>query len=291
MILRTSLALLLALAGGPAPAQVEGHAMRPEPAPAVEAAPAEVRALHEALELPGIVAVMAREGEAYGEDLAATLFPAGEVPASWTEAVAAIYDEARMEREVLAALSRELEGEDVAAMTAFFASGTGASFAALELAAREAMLDEDVEQAAKEAAAVAVADEDPRLDLIRRYAEANDMIETNVVGALNTNYAYFMGLMDGGATNGGLTESDILADVRAQEPRIRADTTEWVYSFLLMAYGPASDEEIEALIAFSETEAGRALNRAVFATFDGVFADISRRLGLASARFMTTQEL
>lgn len=289
MTLRTSLALLLALTAGPALAQAEGG--RAEVVLGADAVPADVRALHDALELPGIVAVMAQEGEAYGEDLAATLFPTGEVPASWTEAVAAIYDEERMQGEVLAALARELEGEDVEAMTAFFAGGTGASFAALELAAREAMLDEDVEQAAKEAAAVAVADEDPRLDLIRRYADANDMIETNVTGALNTNYAYFMGLMDGGATAGGLTESDVLADVQSQEPQIRADTTEWVYSFLLMAYGPATDEEIEALIAFSETEEGQALNRALFAAFDGVFADISHRLGLASARFMTTQEL
>jgi hypothetical protein len=251
----------------------------------------EVRALYDAMELPGIIAVMAQEGVAYGEDLAATLFPVGDVPASWTEAVAAIYDRPRMEGEVLAALAAELEGEDVAVMTAFFASETGATFAALELAAREAMLDEDVEQAAKEAAAVALADGNPRLDLIRRYAEANDMIETNVTGALNTNFAYFMGLMDGGATEGGLTEGDVLTDVQSQEPQIRADTTEWVYSFLLMAYGPASDEDIEALIAFSQTAAGQALNRAVFSAFDGVFEDISHRLGLTSARFLTTQEL
>ena len=155
----------------------------------------------------------------------------------------------------------------------------------------KAMLDEDVEQAAKEAAAVALADEDPRVALIRRYADANEIVDANVTGALNTNFAYFMGLMDGGATGGDLTESDVLADVQAQEPRIRADTTEWVYSFLLMAYAPASDEDIEALIAFSETDAGEALNVALFDAFDVVFRDISRELGLASARFMTTQDL
>lgn len=290
MTVRTSLALLAALAAAPALAQTE-PATEPVTEPAAEATPAEVRALYEALELPAIVGVMAREGAAYGEDLAAGLFPAAEPPATWAEAVADIYDPARMEAEVASAFAEALDGEDVAAMTAFFAAEPGASFAALELAAREAMLDEDVEQAAKEAAAVAVAGGDPRLDLIRRYAEANDLIETNVAGALNTNFAYFMGLIDGGATEGGLTQGDVLADVQSQEPQIRADTTEWMYSFLLMAYAPASDEDLEALIAFSESEPGQALNDALFASFDGVFEDISRRLGLLSARYMTTQEL
>lgn len=286
MTVRTSLALLATLAGAPALAQTE-----PATEPAGEARPAEVQALYEALELPGIVGVMAREGEAYGEELAAGLFPAGEPPAAWGEAVADIYDPTRMEAEVAQAFAGSLEGEDVAAMTAFFEAEPGATFAALELAAREAMLDEDVEQAAKEAAAVAVADGDPRLDLIRRYAEVNDLIETNVAGALNTNFAYFMGLIDGGATEGGLSEGDVLADVQSQEPQIRADTTEWMYSFLLMAYAPASDEDLEALIAFSESEPGQALNDALFAAFDGVFEDISHRLGLLSARYMTTQEI
>lgn len=276
MIPRTALALLTVLAAGPSLAQ---------------GTPPEVRALYEALELPGIVEVMAREGEAYGADLAASLFPGGQAPASWTEGVAAIYDPARMEAEAIATFTERLDGEDVAAMTAFFEAEPGATFADLELAAREAMLDEDVEQAAKEAAAVALADEDPRVALIRRYADANQIVDTNVTGALNTNFAYFMGLMDGGATGDDLTEGDVLADVQAQEPQIRADTTEWVYSFLLMAYAPASDEDIEALIAFSETDAGRSLNLALFDAFDVVFRDISRELGLASARFMTTQDL
>jgi hypothetical protein len=112
-----------------------------------------------------------------------------------------------------------------------------------------------------------------------------------VASALNTNFAYVRGLQEGGALDPSVTESDVLADVWSQEPEIRAEATEWLYSFLLMAYGPASDEDIEALIAFSETEPGQAVNRAVFQAFDGLFEDISRELGQASAREMVTEEL
>lgn len=257
----------------------------------VQGAGDDVRAIFEGLALPQTIDVMAREGRDYGGTLAETLFVDAVPPADWAEIVGAIYDPERMEEEVLASLEKELAGEDTAAMRAFLEAEPGRGLVELELAAREAMLDDEVEEAAKEAAAVAMADDDPRIELVRRYAEVNDLIETNVVAAMNTNFAYLMGLMDGGAMRQEMTEGDVLADVWAQEPQIRADTTEWVMSFLLMAYEPATDADIEAMIAFSESEPGQALNRAVFEAFDAMFEDISHSLGLASARYMTTQEL
>ena len=51
---------------------------------------------------------------------------------------------------------------------------------------------------------------------------------------------------------------------------IRQNTTEWVYSFLLLAYEPLEDADLETYIAFSETGAGQDLNAAMFAAFDGM---------------------
>ena len=248
-------------------------------------------AVFEALRLPAMMDVIAAEGVASSEDLADSLFGEGPVPASWTETVDGLYDPEAMREAALGALEAALAGEDTAAMLLFLEGETGRELASLELAAREALLDEAVEEAAREAAAVAVADESPRLALLRRYAEANDLVETNVVSALNTNLAYAQGLREGGALDPSVTEDDVLADVWSQEPQVRVEATEWLYSFLLMAYGPASDADIEALIDFSATEPGRALNRAVFATFDGLFEGISRGMGQASARYMVTEEL
>ena len=94
-----------------------------------------------------------------------------------------------------------------------------------------------------------------------------------------------------GAMPAGITPETALQDVWAQEPMVRRDTVEWLYSFLLMAYQPLSDDELAAYLAVSRSEAGRDMTQAVFEAFNGMFDDISRALGLASARFMLTQEL
>ena len=286
MTLRVLSALFLALAM-PAPAQ------EASPAPqGIEVAVSEdLRALFEALRLPEIIDVMSTEGIADGAELGETLFQAGPAPETWTEVVASIHDPEHMKAEVLASLAEALKGEDLAAMQAFFESEPGRTFIAREVETRAAMADEDAEQEAREAAAMAMAERTPRLELLRRYVESLDLVEFNVVGTMNSNYAYVTGLLDGGALRGEMTEEDVLADIWAQEGQMRADATEWIFSFLLEAYEPASDADLEALIAFSETEAGQALNRALFEAFDVRFSEMSRALGLAAARHMMTTEL
>jgi len=247
-------------------------------------------ALFAALALPDLIDIMREEGMEYGRQINTDLFP-NQGGAEWHAAIANIYDSERMQTEVRAALAEALTGQDVAPMLAFFETEPGLSFVALEVSARRALLDEAVEEASKEIAAIEIADETPRYQIITRFIVANDLIETNIVGALNSNFAFYRGLMRGDALPVELTETEILADVWAQEPEIRASTTEWVYSFLLMAYQPLTEADLEAYIAFSETEPGRALNRAIFAAFDGVFEDVSERLGFAATRYMVGQAL
>lgn len=284
MMRRLLAGLLLALA-------LPLAAQEAAPGAAAEAVPDDVRALFEALRLPEIIEVMSAEGIADAVELGETIFEAGPAPRSWSEAVASIHDPERMEAEVLASLSAALEGEDTAAMRAFFESEPGRTLVAREVETRRALADEEAEQEAREAAAVAMADPTPRLDLLRRYVEALDIVEFNVVGGMNSNYAYVTGLLDGGALPRETTEDDVLSDIWAQEAQVRAEATEWVYSFLLAAFEPVSDADLEALIAFSGTEPGQALNRALFDAFDSLFSGMSRALGLAAARHMMTREL
>jgi hypothetical protein len=246
-------------------------------------------ALFDALDLDAIIAVMREEGLAYADTLAEGMFPSNTT--GWDETASAIYDAEWMEERVRADLDGALEGRDITGMLDFFSSEPGTTIISLEVTAREAMLDEGVSDAAKETAAMARADETPRFQLIDRFVEVNDLVETNVTGAMNSNYAFYVGLMDGGAFGGELTEDQILSDVWAQEPEIRQSTTEWVYGFFALAYQPLSDEDLEAYIAFAETEDGKALNRALFQAFDPVFVDIARALGRACAERMVMQEL
>lgn len=251
---------------------------------------AQVDVLFDALALSEIIAIMREEGIAYGHQIRDDMFP-GQGGAEWAGAIEAIYDATRMEAEVRAALVRALDGRDVAPMIAFFEAEPGASFIRLEVSARRAMLDDAVEAASKEVAGLAMADATPRFALVQRIVEANDLIETNVVGAMNANFAFYLGMMDANAFGLQMGTDEMLASVWAQEDEIRASTTEWVYSFLLMAYQPLTEADLEAYIAFSETQAGRDMNRAMFAAFDGTFDTISRALGAAAARFMVGEEL
>tara|TARA_R110002051_G_scaffold57104_11_gene105906 strand:- start:1556 stop:2380 length:825 start_codon:yes stop_codon:yes gene_type:complete len=246
--------------------------------------------LFDALGLPEILEVMRAEGIEYGAQIGTDLFPRAS-NASWAATVETIYDASTMLDRVKSAFKTSLEGDDVPVMLEYFTTEPGLSFARLEVSARRALLDDAVEEASKELAVLAGQDQTIRYKQVERFVQINDLVETNVVGALNSNYAFYTGLMAGGAFSDALTEDQILSDVWDQEPDIRANTNEWVYSFLLLAYDPVSDVDMENYIAFSQTTAGAQLNTTLFDAFDAIFDDISFTLGREAARMMSGAEL
>ncbi|SMX31356.1 hypothetical protein OCA8868_00319 [Octadecabacter ascidiaceicola] len=246
--------------------------------------------LFELLMLPDIIEIMREEGVSYGDTIGQDLF-AGPPTAEWAATVERIYDYEVMKGMVRADFETALEGEDLTPILEFFGSDQGQMIIGLEVSARRALLDDAVEEAAQDAAMIALADEDPRMMHVVAFVEANNLIETNVEGALNSNLAFFMGLLDGGAFAGALSEEQVLTDVWSQEAEIRDSTTEWINSFLFLAYQPLEDGDLQAYIAFSETDAGAVINRTMFDSFDRLFNGISRSLGRAAAKEMTMQEL
>ena len=249
----------------------------------------DARALFEAIGLPETIETLSLEGLAYGDRIASELFP-GPPPAEWAARVADIYATERLEAALFEGFAAQLKGEDIAAMTAFFTSEPGQTLIALEVSAREARLDEQVERASIESAALAAADQEPRFMRIADYVAEADLVESNVVAAMNFNYAFYLGLVEGGAL-GAMSEDDILSDVWAQEPEIRSDTREWIFSFLYMAYQPVTDADLETYIAYNISDDGLALNQALIAAFDPVYVDLSRAMGRAAAEMMTQHEL
>ena len=246
--------------------------------------------LFELLMLPDVIEIMRQEGVSYGDTIGQDLF-GGPPTAEWAATVERIYDYGVMEGVVRQDFAASMDGADLAPMIEFFGSDQGQMIVGLEVSARRALLDDAVEEASEDAAAIAKADNTPRMGLVSEFVEVNNLIETNVEGALNSNLAFYGGLVDGGAFGGALSEEQILTDVWSQEADIRDNTTEWIYSFLFMAYQPLDDADLQAYIAFSETSAGVQINRAMFESFDRLFTGISRSLGRAAANEMTMQEL
>jgi hypothetical protein len=254
-----------------------------------ELSPDEQR-LVDALGIPEILAIMSEEGIESGSDLEAEWFP-GRGGASWDALLNRIYDVEDMETEMANGLARQLSGTDLEPLLDFFTSERGKRIIAFEVSARQAMRDPDIEAAAIERYTELREAGAERLDLVDTFVTVNDLIESNVMGALNSNFAFYLGLGDGDALPDGLTESEMLSTIWSQEPELRENTEEWVYSYLTMAYQPLSEEDLEAYIAISETQEGRALNRALFGAFDEMYTTISRALGLAASQFIVGQDI
>ncbi|MEM9585324.1 MAG: hypothetical protein AAGA08_19630 [Pseudomonadota bacterium] len=243
-----------------------------------------VKRYYDALKMNDVFEILRDEGIQAGLDIAADEEGISASPA-WTARVRSIYAVDKMDaafRHALTASADLAASEDA---LAFFESTFGQRVVQIELDARRALSDEAVEDAAREQA-TSMQEEDPaRLRLYSAFIEANDLIDSNVMGALNSNLAFYQGL----GTNplfGGMDERSMLAQVYEQEPDIREEMEEWSLNFSVLAYGVLSEDEMQTYIDVSETKAGQVLNAALFAGFDSVFELQSFELGRAMAEFM-----
>ena len=152
----------------------------------------------------------------------------------------------------------------------FFESDLGQTIIALENSARRAFSDEAIEEMAQEAYENTPKDA-VQYELVDEFIQINNLIDLNVQGALSADYNFFKGLDYGPNSD----DAELLAQLLSEQEAITADTTTWVYSFLLMAYAPLDEAQLREYIAFSRTETGKALNDALFDGFDRMFDAIS----------------
>ncbi|WP_089847176.1 hypothetical protein [Salipiger marinus] len=252
----------------------------------LSAAPGE--ALLEAMRVPEIVQVMREEGLDYAQEMGEDLLPGG-ATRGWRAVVSQVYDTEAMEEVVRGQFIDSFAGTEAGPLLDFFTSEDGQRVVDLEITARRTLIDDDLEASAREAYQALDGTDDPRLEQIEAFVEANDLVEANVVGAMNASYQFYLGLVDGGAFE--MTEEEILSEVWAQEEDTRSDTREWLYAFLLVAYRPLSDAVLDEYVALSASPEGRAMNRALFAGFNAMYDEISYGLGLAAAQQMLGEEL
>ena len=248
--------------------------------------------LGEVMQLDALFDVLREEGLAYGDTLEADMFPSGG-GAEWRQAVSDIYDVTGL-RDRFDAAMKEALGDDPAVLTeiaAFFGSDLGQRIVGLEIEARRVFLDPAGEEAAQVAADDAAAASNPKVALIRRMIEASDLVELNVAGSMTGNLAFMTGMAGTGAYGRDMPQEQILSDIWAQEDRVRADTSTWLYAYLGLAYASLSEAELETYVAFWESPAGKQLNAALFTAFDQVFRPVSSDLGRAAGRAMQGRDI
>ncbi|RMA41434.1 DUF2059 domain-containing protein [Rhodophyticola porphyridii] len=250
----------------------------------------DLHALFQAMGLYDVLEIMSIEGIEYGQDLEAEMFP-GQGGAAWRAIVSRIYNLDRLTSAFETALPADaFSEEEFADLAAFFASDIGQRIVEGEVVARREIMDPVVEEAANIIYREELAAMSPRLELLETFNDANSLVDLNVAGALNSNFAFYRGLADGDAFEIDLPEDIMLAEIWGQEPEIREETVLWLYSYQLMAYDELSDADLQAYIDLSNSSAGQALNRALFAAFDAMFEAVSYDLGAAAALFVAGEE-
>jgi hypothetical protein len=243
-----------------------------------------------ATRLRDIIEVVSAEGVAAGPNIEADMFP-GRGGLGWQQDLERIYAVDPLMEDMTRDIGARLTEADADILISFLTSPLGLRVVEGEVSARAAMLDPAVDDAAHEMAQTLRREGDPRVEQIAEFIEVYDLVTSNVVGGLNSNYAFYQGLASGGALPGSMTEDQIVNEVWSQQEIIRADTEDWLYAYLLASYSDLSDDDMQTYIAFSETEAAQAFNRVLFETFGTVFNAVSRELGRAVAARMLAQDI
>lgn len=251
-------------------------------------ADARLSVLVDVLKLPEAARILSEEGLDHAQDLNEEML-GGEGGPGWQIQVERVYDPARMVELVRSDLGDILSPAQMEEVTAFYASDLGSRIITLENEARKAIQDPEVEAAARARYESLLESGEARLTYITQIIESGDMITRNVTSAMNSNYQFLRGLVEGDAIE--MSEDEILDDVSGDIEENTADTTGWLNGYLLLAYHPLTDAELETYIVFSDSDAGRALNRALFSGFGKAYEDISYALGRAVALNMTSQDL
>lgn len=253
---------------------------------AQEAAP--VDRMMEAMRIADTIEVMREEGRRYGEDVATEMLPGADTD-SWQKTVMRIHDPERMRRLIRQGFETALTKAEMLEVVAFYNGDPGAEIVALEVAARRAFLDPGIEEQAR-ARHAAEDPEDSRLrEQVDRMIADSDLIERNVAGAMNSTMMFYRGMMDGGELD--MTQDDMLADLWSQEEAFRADSESWLGGFLLMAYDPLPEEDLDRYLSFWQSDTGRALNSGLFMAFDRMYEELSYLMGQAVAQHMQSEKL
>lgn len=237
----------------------------------------DVDRLIDAMGMPDLIRAFSAEGEAAGDAMDAE-FLSGQGGSVWADTVRKLYDPARLENDLRIGLSEILEPETARTALLFFESDVGQRITALEVQAREAMLDEDVETMAKTAGAQA----DAR---VRDFLKLRDLVERNTDTGVSAQSAFFDGYTQA-------TRSDVPApDGEVLRESIQAETETWLLGYYALVQSALSDEDIQTYSDFWQTEVGAAVDDAVFQAFGDSYTTLSFALGQAVGLLSPTGEL
>ena len=240
--------------------------------------------LLETLGSDALIDVLREEFLDYGHMVGEAMLPdAG--GAAWRDILKRLYDPSMMHLRVRSAMEGSFAGVNISELLKFYQSERGQRIVEAELAGRKYLLLEGAQETA-EAACLEPAE---RAEALLEFAQVNDLLERNVAGTLNSDLAFYRGLIEGGVFE--MQEGDVLAEVQARMPEIRVSLEAWISAYLCAALGDLPEADLAAYIAFSKTDEGAALNSAIFEGYGALSEDLSYAIGLAVSVQMFGEDL
>lgn len=238
-----------------------------------------------AMQLDQVIEILRDEGSTLGQDLQDSFLNNSGGPL-FDAQVERIYDAKMMRGHFAEVFRRELTDSQLDRGILFYESELGQTIVRLENSARVAFADEAIEDMAQDAYQHGNRDTES-FRLVDEFIQVNDLIEQNVRNAISADYNFFRGL----SQDTGIDDADLLAELLSEKDSMIEETRTWLYSFLLLAYQPLDDAQMRENIAFSRTDTGRAINNAIFESFDQMYDTIYYRLGQAVAQVLKGSDL
>jgi len=239
--------------------------------------------LSRSLRLPELAQILAEEAMKAAQEIDAEML-AGQGGPIFATQIEAINDPATLVDEVAQSMADALSDPDQTALLVFTDSDQGQRAIDLELAARRAFIDPEVEDFAR-----AQAEDSPHADAIDRLIAAGDMIGQNRDTTILTTEAFYRGLREGGALD--LTDAQITDLAREQASDGDADTRAWLEAYFALAYSPLSAADMDVLVAFWETDVGLRFSDALYDAFDAAYGARWFAMGQAAALFLSAEDI
>ena len=200
-----------------------------------------------------------------------------------------VYQLDSMEKDFKRLLTENLSTSDASEILLFYRRPIGKIASELEVSARVAISETEIEEMAKTKLEEAKALKNTRLDEIESVIKTLELVEQNLIGAYAAQFAFMYELSKLGVIE--LSRQEMIDIITNDEEKLKGEIFEWLMAFSHMAYAPMSDEQFSVYNDFSKSDLGIALNKALFSVYNEMAKDQSQSLANILGEFMKSEDL
>lgn len=232
--------------------------------------------LFNAMGIPGLIAAFAEDGRETIGDINSS-FLGGQGGDVFLETAQRLYDPARMEAELRASFAQLVDPADARQAVVFFDSTQGQRIVELEVQARQAMVDDALEDAAKAASNDAGDD-------VLRLISVRDLVEVNTDIAMAARRAFYDGFL-------AAAPSTDAPDIEGQRGMVAEDTRAWITGYYMLVASAMEDDDLDTYTAFWETDVAQRVDAALSDAFEQSYVSLSYGMGQIVGRLMPQNDL